>query len=230
MESSRTATHGRPGIDVPDGRGRTGLDQVGRDLRGNERVVVREVRVLSSNWFVTRATTFDFRHADGTWTTEERETYDRGDGACILLYDRAARTVLLTKQFRYAAYVNAHPDGMLLEVAAGLLDEDDPEAAIRRECEEETGCRIGEVEHLFDVYMSPGSVTERLHHFAAPYDRGSVQSGSFAGRADEGEDIEVIELGFDEALAAVGTAIIDAKTILLLQWAALRGPFADRRY
>jgi nudix-type nucleoside diphosphatase (YffH/AdpP family) len=223
-----STTPRRPGIDVPDRRGRTRLDQIGRDLRRNERVVVRDVRVLTSNWFVTRATTFDFQHADGTWTTEERETYDRGDGACILLYDRAARTVLLTRQFRYAAYVNEHPDGMLLEVAAGLLDEDDPEDAIRRECEEETGCRIGEVEHLFDVYMSPGSVTERLHYFAAPYDRGAIESGSFAGRADEGEDIEVVEVGFDEAIALIGTGIVDAKTILLLQWAALRGPFSVR--
>ena len=214
------------GVDVPDRRGRTGLDRVGRDLDRNPRVRVREVRLLTSNWFVTRATTFDFQHADGHWTTEERETYDRGDGACILLYDVSARTVLLTRQFRFPAYVNEHPDGMLIETAAGLLDEDDPETAIRREAEEETGRPVGAVEHVFDAYMSPGSVTERLHFFAAPYVSGAVAHGSRAGLADEGEDIEVLELSFDDALDRIGRDIVDAKTIMLLQWAALRGPFA----
>ena len=219
----------QPGVDVPDRRGRTGLDRVGRDLDRNPRVRVRDVRVLTSNWYVTRATTFDFQHADGEWTTEERETYDRGDGATILLYDVAARTVLLTRQFRFPVYVNEHPDGMFIETAAGLLDEDDPETAIRREAEEETGHTVGDVEHVFDVYMSPGSVTERLHFFAAPYVRGTIADGSRTGLADEGEDIEVLELSFDDALDRIGRDIVDAKTIMLLQWAALRGPFAVSR-
>lgn len=217
---------GQPGVDVPDRRGRTGLDRAGHDLDRNPDVIVKDVRVLTSNWFVTRATTFDYRHADGTWSTEERETYDRGDGACILLFDAEARTVLLTRQFRYPAYVNDHPDGMLLEVAAGLLDEDAPETAIRREAQEETGRTIGEVVHLFDIYMSPGSVTEKLHFFAAPYRAGGGVRR--AGLADEGEDIEVVEVDIDEALARIGADIVDAKTVLLLQWAALRGPFAAR--
>lgn len=220
---------GVPGVDVPDRRGRTGLDLVGRDLDRNPRVRVRDVRVLTSNWYVTRVTTFDYEHADGRWTTEERETYDRGDGACVLLYDVAARTVLLTRQFRFPVYVNGHPDGMFIETAAGLLDEDDPETAIRREAEEETGHTVGAVEHVFDVYMSPGSVTEKLHFFAAPYVRGTVLDGARAGLADEGEDIEVLELSFDDALDRIGRDIIDAKTIMLLQWAALRGPFAARQ-
>ncbi|WP_448808439.1 NUDIX domain-containing protein [Agromyces bauzanensis] len=217
----------QPGVDVPDRRGRTGLDLVGRDLSRNARVRVRDVRVLTSNWYVTRATTFDFQHADGRWTTEERETYDRGDGATILLYDVAARTVLLTRQFRFPVYVNEHPDGMFIETAAGLLDEDDPETAIRREAEEETGHTVGAVEHVFDVYMSPGSVTEKLHFFAAPYLRGTIEHGARTGLADEGEDIEVLEVPFDEALDRIGVDIVDAKTIMLLQWAALRGPFAS---
>jgi len=216
----------QPGVDAPDRRGRIGLDRVGRDLDRNPRVRVRDVRVLTSNWYVTRVTTFDFQHADGRWTTEERETYDRGDGACILLYDVEARTVLLTRQFRFPVYVNEHPDGMLIEAAAGLLDADEPETAIRRETEEELGHRVGPVEHVFDVYMSPGSVTERLHCFAAPYDRASVIAGSRHGVAAEGEDTEVVELDIDDALARIGVDIVDAKTIMLLQWAALRGPFA----
>lgn len=215
-----------PGVDVPDRRGRTGLDQAGRDLTGNPRVRIRDVELLTSNWFVTRATTFDYQHADGRWSTEQRETYDRGDGATILLHDAAARTVLLTRQFRLPAYVNEHPDGMLVEAAAGLLDADDAESAIRREAAEEIGFAVGEVAHLFDLYTSPGSVTERLHFFAAPYSHGDVVAGARTGVAEEGEDIEVLEFTIEDALARIGTDIVDAKTVILLQWAVLTGPFA----
>ncbi|GGL49650.1 NUDIX domain-containing protein [Planomonospora parontospora] len=217
-----------PGIDVPDRRGRTGLDREGLDLTGNPRVRVREVELLSSSWYVLRRTTFDYLRADGVWDTQERETYDRGNGATVLLYDAGRGTVLLTRQFRYPVYVNGHPDGMLLETAAGLLDDDDPETAIRREAAEETGCEIGEVRHVFDVYMSPGSVTERVHFFAAPYGAAHRTSGG-GGVADEGEDIEVVELPFAKALDMISTGeIADAKTIMLLQWAALSGPFSGR--
>jgi len=213
------------GIDEPDRRGRTGLDQVGRDLSGNDDIRVRDVEVLSSDWYVLRKTTFDQRHRDGRWTTEQRETHDRGNGATVFLYDTDRRTVLLTRQFRFAAYVNGHPDGMLLETAAGLLDEDDALTAARREAEEETGHRVGELTHVFDVYTSPGSVTERLHCYAGPYSE-ATRSSDGGGLAEEGEDIEVVELGIDEALAQIGTGIVDAKTIMLLQWSALSGPFA----
>ncbi|GGQ75602.1 NUDIX domain-containing protein [Streptomyces asoensis] len=216
---------GTPGIDVPDPRGRTGLDRHGRDLTGNDRVRLVDVEVLACDWSVLRRTTFDYRHSDGHWSREQRETYDRGDGATILLYDPDRRTVLLTRQFRLPAYVNGHPDGMLLETAAGLLDGDDPREAIRREAAEETGRTVHEVEHVYDVFMSPGSVTERLSFFAAPYD-GSAPGADTAGVAAEGEDIAVVELPFTEALGLVRTgAIADAKTIMLLQWAALDGPF-----
>jgi nudix-type nucleoside diphosphatase (YffH/AdpP family) len=213
------------GIDVPDRRGRVGLDRVGRDLTRNPRVVVRDVELTSNGWHVLRRTTFDYQNSKGEWSTQHRETYDRGNGATILLYDVARRTVLLSRQFRYPVYVNDHPDGMLIETAAGLLDEDDPETAIRREASEELGVMVGELTHVFDVYMSPGSVTERVHFFAAPYTDASRMSEG-GGLVDDGEDIDVLELGFDEALAMVGTGeITDAKTIMLLQWAALSGPF-----
>ena len=213
-----------PGVDVPDHRGRTGLDRAGRDLDRNPDVRVTDVELLAAGWHVLRRTTFDYRHRDGRWTREQRETYDRGNGATVLLYDPERRRVLLTRQFRYPVYVNDHPDGMLLETAAGLLDDQDAETAVRREAEEETGVRIGTLEHVFDVYMSPGSVTERLHCYAAPYDPG--ERGAGGGLAAEGEDIEVVELPFEEALALIGTGgIADAKTIMLLQWDAVRGPF-----
>jgi len=214
-----------PGIDVPDHRGRTGLDQVGRHLTGNPDVVVRDVELLASGWHVLRRTTLERRRRDGEWVTEQRETYDRGNGATLLPYDAERRTVLLTRQFRYPVYVNGHPDGMLVEAAAGLLDDDSPEDAVRREVEEELGITVGDIEHVFDVFMSPGSVTERLHFYAASY-RPADRTGPGGGLDEEGEDIEVIELPFDEALAMVDDGrIADAKTIMLLQWAALRGPF-----
>jgi nudix-type nucleoside diphosphatase (YffH/AdpP family) len=219
---------GVPGVDVPDSRGRTGLDRTGRDLTGNPDVVVTDVELLASGWHVLRRTTFDQRHHDGRWTTEQRETYDRGNGATILLYDVERATVLLTRQFRFPVYVNGHPDGMLTETAAGLLDDDDPETAIRREAAEELGVPVGPVQLVFTPWMSPGSVTERLYCYAAPYTPAD-RTGDGGGLAEEGEDIEVLELPFAEALRMVGTGeIADAKTMLLLQWAALSGPFAPQ--
>jgi nudix-type nucleoside diphosphatase (YffH/AdpP family) len=214
---------GQPGVDVPDHRGRTGLDQAGRDLDGNPDVVIRDVALTSAGWHVLRRTTFDYRRRDGRWVTEQRETYDRGNGAAILLYDPDRGTVLLTRQFRFPAYVNGHPDGMLIEAAAGLLDDDDPETAIRREAREELGVAVGEVRHVFDAYMSPGSVTERLHFYAAPF-HAADRVGAGGGLAEDGEDIEVIEIPFAAALAMVASGrIADGKTIMLLQWAALSG-------
>jgi len=215
-----------PGIDVPDHRGRTGLDRTGLDLDRNPNVRVTEVELLAAAWHVLRKTTLEYTDASGEVSTQQRETYDRGNGATVLLYDLERRNVLLTRQFRYAVYVNDHPDGMLVETAAGLLDDDDPETAIRREAAEETGLEIGDVEHIFEVYMSPGSVTERLHFFAAPYEA-SARLQDRAGLVEEGEDIELVELDIDEALAWIRDGRIqDAKTIMLLQWAVLEGPFA----
>jgi len=211
---------------VPDHRGRTGLDRTGLGLTGNPDVRVIDVELLAAGWHVLRRTTIEYRGADGVWSRQQRETYDRGNGATVLLYNRELRTVLLTRQFRYPVYVNGHPDGMLIETAAGLLDDDDPATAIRREASEETGVQIGELEHVYDVYMSPGSVTERIHFFAAPYDAAS-RTGAGGGLAHEGEDIDVLEVDFDESLAMIRDGRIqDAKAIMLLHWAAIDGPFA----
>lgn len=215
-----------PGVDVPDHRGRTGLDRTGRKLKRNPDVVIRDVELTSQGWHVLRRTTFDYRRRDGRWERQQRETYDRGNGAVILPYDTERRTVLLTRQFRFPAYVNDHPDGLLIEAAAGLLDADDPLTAIRRESAEELGVTLSRIEHVFDAYMSPGSVTERLHFFAAAYTPENRTSDG-GGVVEEGEDIEVLELDFAEALAMTREGqIIDGKTIMLLQWAALHGPFA----
>jgi nudix-type nucleoside diphosphatase (YffH/AdpP family) len=153
---------------------------------------------------------------------QRREAYDRGNGATVLLVDWQRRTVLLTRQFRIPAYMNGHPDGMLLETAAGLLDGDDPADAIRREAEEETGYRVRDVTPLFELFMSPGSVTERVAFFAAAYQPSDrVHDGG--GIEDEGEFIDVVEIGLDDAFEMVRDGrIVDGKTVLLLQWAQLQ--------
>jgi nudix-type nucleoside diphosphatase (YffH/AdpP family) len=194
----------------------------GVHLGHNDRISNLELEVLSDHWYVLRKATFDYRHRDGHITREVREAYDRGNGVTILVHDPVAGTVLLTRQFRLPIFLNGHPDGMLVETAAGLLDQrgEDPEAAMRREAEEELGVRLAEVRRLFELFMSPGSVTERVTFFAATYSHEQrVSQGG--GRAEEGEDIEVVELGLDEALAMVDRGQIDdGKTVLLLQWAA----------
>jgi nudix-type nucleoside diphosphatase (YffH/AdpP family) len=210
----------RPGHDLPDTRGRTGLHRTGRDLTGNPDVRIHDVEVTSDGWHVLRRTTFGYRGRTGEWTTQSRETYDRGNGATVLLYDPVGRTLLLSRQFRFPAYVNGHPDGMMIESAAGLLDGDSPEEAIRREAAEELGVPIGELTHLFDLYMSPGSVTERVHFYAAEYAPADISGGG--GVEEEGEEIEPVVAPYDEALAMVADGrIADGKTVILVQWAAL---------
>jgi nudix-type nucleoside diphosphatase (YffH/AdpP family) len=190
-----------------------------------DRIRVQNVRVLSDNWYTLKTTTFQWRRANGEWQTQARETYDRGNGATLLPYNLAHRTVVLVRQFRYPAYVNGYDD-LLIEAAAGLLDDESPEVRIRAEVEEETGYRLGEISKIFEAFMSPGSVTEKLHFFVAEY-RPDMKIGSGGGLASESEDIEVVELAIDQALAMIGDGrIADAKTIMLLQYAALN-IFAD---
>lgn len=185
-----------------------------------DRVRVREIKVLADNWYILRKAIFEWRRNDGTWQTLEREAYDRGNGVGLLPYNLPRRTVILTRQFRYPAFSNGY-DGLLVEVPAGLLDDADPETRIRLEVEEEIGYRLGDIRRVFEAFMSPGSVTERLHLFIAEYDH-DMRVGDGGGLEGEGEEIGVMELSFDEAMAMVGDGrICDAKTIMLLQHAAL---------
>lgn len=180
-----------------------------------------EEKLLSDNWYTLKTTTFDLLRSNGQWQRQHRETYDRGNGAVILLYNVAKQTVILTRQFRFPTFVNGNTDGMMVEACAGLLDKDDPVTCIKREAEEETGYRISEVKQVFEAYMSPGSVTEKLHFFVGRYeDKDKVSDGG--GHAHEGEDIEVLEPSLQDALSQVARGQIrDAKTIMLLQYAAL---------
>lgn len=187
----------------------------------NSPVRIHAEELLSDNWYVLKKYTFDLRRRDGSWQSQTREIYDRGNGATILLYNRERRTVLLIRQFRMPTYVNGY-HGYLIESAAGLLDNASSEERIRLEAEEETGYRVGHVEKIYSAFMSPGSVTERIHFFIGEYQPGDRVSDG-GGLEDEGEDIEVLELGFEAALAMVDSAeIVDGKTIMLLQYLELR--------
>ena len=193
---------------------------MGEDNSQQERVRIQGVQTLSHDWYLLQKTTFDYLRRDGQWQTQTRETYDRGDGATILLYNKARRTVILIRQFRFPTLRAGH-DGFLIEAAAGLLEQASAEQRIRAEVEEETGYAVGEVHKVFEAFMSPGSVTERLHFFVAEYDPAS-RIGDGGGLAHEGEDIEVLELPLAQALRMVDDGrICDGKTIMLLQHAQL---------
>lgn len=178
-------------------------------------------QVLSNNWYHLYKYSFDYQKADGHWEHQEREAYDRGNGATILLYHPDKKTVILTRQFRLPTFVNGNPDGFLIEACAGLLDTQQPESCIRKETQEETGYQIEQVEKVFEAYMSPGSVTEILHFFIAQYSE-FMRTTVGGGLAQEQEYIEVLELGFEQAYAMIASGELkDAKTIMLLQYAKL---------
>lgn len=187
----------------------------------NDRVKIKSIELLSDNWYVLRKGTFDYQLNSGKWQTQTREFYDRGNGAAILLYNVERGTVILTRQFRFPAFMNGSASGLLIEAAAGLLDEASPEERIRLEAEEETGYQIQNPRKVFEAYMSPGSVTEKLYFYVAAYDQNQrVSEGG--GLEQEGEDIEVLELPFQQALDMIKSSEIeDGKTIMLLQYAAL---------
>jgi nudix-type nucleoside diphosphatase (YffH/AdpP family) len=192
----------------------------------NNGVRINDIEVLSKNWYVLRKVNFDYQMNDGTWQSQSREVYDRGNGATILLYNVEKKTVVLTRQFRMPSYLNGNESGMLIEACAGLLDHDNPEECIRRETEEETGYKVSNVKKIFETYMSPGSVTELLHFFVAQY-TDEMKTSEGGGLKDDQENIEVMELSFERAMQMVNSgAIRDAKTIMLLQYTKIHELFS----
>ena len=186
------------------------------------KVHIEKTEILSDNWYTLKKVTFSLWKKDGTTEQQSREAYDRGNGAVILLYNKNTHQVILTKQFRLPTFINGNPTGMMIEACAGLLDNDNPEDCIRRETEEETGYKISHVEKIFEAYMSPGSVTEILHFFIAEYSN-EMKIADGGGLDDEGENIEVMEILFDDALIMIDSGEIkDAKTIMLLQYLRLK--------
>lgn len=187
----------------------------------SDNVKIISSAVLSDNWGKLNKVKYETRLADGSWQTQEREVYNRGNGAVILLYNKAKQTVILTEQFRLPTWFNGNADGMMIEAPAGLLDEHDPEECIRRETEEETGYTVTDVKRIMEVYMSPGSVTEIIYFFVAAYSD-AMKTGEGGGLDKEQENIEVLELNFDKALKMIYSGEIkDAKTIMLLQYAQM---------
>ncbi|MEO5684398.1 MAG: GDP-mannose pyrophosphatase NudK [Chitinophagaceae bacterium] len=187
----------------------------------NEKVNILQTEILSSNWYTLKKITYEYLKKDGTRQVQDREAYDRGNGATILLYNSASKTVILTRQFRLPTFINGNADGMLIEACAGLLDKDNPEDCIRRETEEETGYKITDVRKIYEAYMSPGSVTEILHFFVAAY-TASMKISDGGGIEHEQENIDVLELPFSKAMQMMQDGEIkDAKTIMLLQYAKL---------
>jgi len=181
------------------------------------------VDVLSDNWYTLRKITYEYLKKDGTWEVQNREAYDRGNGATILLYNKKKGTVILTRQLRIPTYLNGNDSGMLIESCAGLLDRDNPEDCIKRETAEETGYQITSVQKIFEAYMSPGSVTEIVHFFIAEYTQ-SMKISEGGGIATEQEEIEVLEMKIDRAIQMIGNGEIkDAKTIMLIQYLQLNG-------
>lgn len=187
----------------------------------NPKVKINSIENLSKNWYKLDKVNFEYQLKNGDWQSQSRESYDRGDGAAILLYNPLKKTVILTKQFRMPSYLNENKDGMMIEVCAGLLDADDPLTCIKKEAEEETGYKINNPTKLFEIYSTPGAVTEKIHYFIAEYsDEMKINDGG--GLAHETEEIEVLELNFDRAFQMISTGeICDAKTIILLQYAKI---------
>ena len=187
----------------------------------NPKYKIQKTELLSDNWYLLNKVTVDYQKKDGSWDTQVREVYDRGNGAAILLYNKSKGTVVLTRQFRLPSYLNGNKSGLMIEVCAGLLDEDDPEACIIRETEEETGYRLHSVKKIFEAFMSPGAVTEILHYFIGEYDA-SMKVSAGGGLANEQEEIDVLEIPFAQAYVMIESGEIkDAKTILLLQYAKI---------
>ncbi|WP_026968724.1 GDP-mannose pyrophosphatase NudK [Algoriphagus terrigena] len=186
-------------------------------------VKILDTKILSDNWYILRKITYQYTKKNGEAMTQTREAYDRGNGATILLYHPDQKTVILTRQFRLPTFINGNESGMLIEACAGLLDNENAEDCIKRETEEETGYKISKVRKIFEAYMSPGSVTEILHFFIAEY-RNDMKVSEGGGAEDEEENIEVLEIPVDEAMAMIDSGEIkDGKTILLLQYIKLKG-------
>jgi len=186
-----------------------------------QNIKILNSEILSDNWYVLKKITYSYSKKDGTRKTQVREVYDRGNGTTILLYNKDQKTIILTRQFRLPTFINGNDSGMMIESCAGLLDEKNPEDCIIKETEEETGYRIKDAHRIFELYMSPGAVTEVVYFFVAEYSE-SMKVTEGGGVEGEEENIDVLEMNVDDALIMVDNGEIkDGKTIILLQYAKL---------
>jgi len=187
----------------------------------NPKIKIQTKELLSDYWYILYKYIFNYQKKNGDWEIHTREVYDRGNGACVLLYNTENKTIILTKQFRLPSYLNGNASGMMVEVCAGVLENATPEDCIRKEIEEETGYSVKDVQQIMEVYMSPGAVTECLYFFVAEYNE-EMKISEGGGLRSEEEYIEVLELKFEEAFEMISSGKIkDAKTIMLLQYAKI---------
>lgn len=187
----------------------------------NHRVKNIKTEVLSDNWSLLNKITFDYLRNDGTWQTQIRESYNRGNGATVFMYNKETQNIILIRQFRIPSYLNGNESGLLIETCAGMLDADDPETCIKKEIFEETGYKIEKVTKVFEAFMTPGAVTESIHYFIAEYND-KMKSTLGGGLHTEQEDIEVLEMPFTKAIQLLNEGTIkDAKTMLLIQYAQI---------
>jgi nudix-type nucleoside diphosphatase (YffH/AdpP family) len=188
------------------------------DIEG--RIKLRGLQTLSDNHFVLRKASFDFQRGDGEWQHQERESYDIGDAAAVLPFDKAAGKVLLIEQFRWPVFESGYKK-LLVEVIAGKLDGDTAPDCVHKEAMEEAGVTISALRLVSDCFVSPGAVKERVALFLADYDSTAPRAKG-GGHEHEGEDIAVLETTLDGAMAMiVAGEIVDMKTIVLLQAAKL---------
>jgi GDP-mannose pyrophosphatase NudK len=186
-------------------------------------VKIKKTEVLSQTKYALKKIQFDLQKDDGSWESQEKEVYERGNAATALLYNKEQHTLILTQQFRLPAYLNGNASGMLLEACAGLLDEgENADDTIKREIKEETGYAVDSVQKIYEAYSSAGALTELIHFYIAPYKKEQKVSEG-GGLKEEKEDIKIIELDFSQALHMLDNGEIkDAKTIILLQYAKLK--------
>jgi len=185
----------------------------------SENIIIKKTEILSEDYNTLKRLTLEVETRDGKKEEQIREVYQKDSGATILLYNKEKQSVILTKQFRIPIYLNekGQHDGLAIEACAGLLEGLSPKETAIKETLEETGYSISDPEYVFEAYMVPGTVTEKVYFFIAPYDStNKVAEGG--GLASEGEEIEVLEMPFEEAYQKVFTGeITDGKTIMLLQ-------------
>lgn len=186
------------------------------------RIKFNSETTLYKGWSTLKEYIIDYTRRDGRTEQQTREIYDSGDGAAVLLYNPSAQTILLIRQFRLPVLLNGHPDGFIIECCAGMLDELNPEQAIIKEIEEETGYQVTEITKIYEAFATPGAHKEKIHFYTAQYDD-NMKIHNGGGDISEQEDIEILEYGYDQIPALLSSGeIIDAKTIVLLQWAMMR--------
>ena len=185
----------------------------------SNKVNIKKIQILSNEKYTLKKITFERTKKDCTSEEQIREVYDMGNATTVLLYNSQQKTVILTKQFRLPSFINGNKTGILIETCAGKIDNESPEDGIKREIEEETGYRIPVVQKVFEAYSSPGTVTEIIYFFIAGYNA-AMKVSDGGGLKEEKEEIEVMEIPFEEAMQMIDTGEIkDAKTIMLLLYA-----------